>query len=79
MKTLTLKIDDTLHAQINALARRRRTTRSTAVRDALRKCLNQEKGSSAGSAFDLAKDLAGCLSGPPDLSVKKSHMRGFGR
>ena len=33
----------------------------------------------AATAFSLAKDLAGCVSGPADLSVNKAYLRGFGR
>lgn len=32
----------------------------------------------AATAFSLAKDLAGCVSGPTDLSVNKNYLRGFG-
>ena len=32
----------------------------------------------AATAFSLAKDLAGCVSGPVDLSVNKAYLRGFG-
>ena len=30
------------------------------------------------TAFSLAKDLAGCVSGPTDLSVNKAYLRDFG-
>jgi hypothetical protein len=36
-------------------------------------------GLAAASALSLAKDLAGCVSGPPDLSVNKDYLRGFGK
>lgn len=32
----------------------------------------------AATAFSLAKDLAGCVSGPTDLSVNKNYLRGCG-
>lgn len=32
----------------------------------------------AATAFSLAKDLAGCVSGPMDLSVNNAYLRGFG-
>lgn len=32
----------------------------------------------AATAFSLAKDLAGCVPGPTDLSVSKAYLRGFG-
>jgi hypothetical protein len=30
------------------------------------------------SAYDLAKDLLGCIDGPPDLSTNKAYFEGFG-
>lgn len=31
------------------------------------------------SAFDLARDLAGCLNGPPDLSTNPQYFEDFGK
>lgn len=33
----------------------------------------------APSAFDLARDLAGCLDGPADLSTNPQYFEGFGQ
>lgn len=79
MKTLTLKLDESLCAKVVALAKRRGTTRSSVVRDAIKACLEEQKGGPVGSALALAKDLAGCLTGPADLSTNRVHSRGFGR
>lgn len=79
MKTLTLKLDDALCAQVGALAKRRGTTKSAVVRDAIKACLDQRHRSPLGSARALAKDLAGCVTGPADLSTNRAHLRGFGR
>jgi len=32
-----------------------------------------------GSCLDLAKDLAGCVKGPEDLSFNKKRMGGYGQ
>jgi predicted transcriptional regulator len=79
VKTLTFKLDDALCAQVVALAKRRRMTQSAVVRDAIKAALEKRKGAPVGSALALAKDLAGCVTGPADLSTKKAHLGGFGR
>jgi len=79
VKILTLKLDGSLYARVVALAKRRGTTQSAVVRDAIKAALDKHKRPYVGSALDLAKDLAGCVTGPADLSTKKTHLRGFGR
>jgi hypothetical protein len=79
VKTLSLKLEDALYARVLAAAKRRGTTQSDVVRDALLARLEPTRGGVTGSALDLAKDLAGCVTGPPDLSTNKAHLRGFGR
>ncbi len=79
MKTLSLKLDDALYARVLAVAKRRGTTQSDVVRDAILARLEPRLGTVVGSALDLAKDLAGCVTGPADLSTNKAHLRGFGR
>lgn len=79
MKTLSLKLDDALYARVLAVAKQRGATQSDVVRDAILARLEPMKGKLAGSALDLAKDLAGCVTGPPDLSTNKARLRGFGR
>lgn len=79
MKTLTLKVDDALCAKVGALAKQRGTTQSAVVRDAIKACIEKRRGAPLGSALALAKDLAGCVTGPADLSANKARLRGFGR
>jgi len=79
VKTLTLKLDDSLYAKVVALAKRHGTTQSSVVREAITACLEAHRGTPVGSALELAKDLAGCVTGPADLSTNKAHLRGFGR
>jgi predicted transcriptional regulator len=79
VKTLTVKVPEVLDARLSALARRRRVKRSAIVRRALARYLSQGDAGDAGSFLELAGDLAGCVSGPRDLSVGERHMRGYGR
>ncbi len=79
MKTLTFSLDEALYAKVLSLSKRRKTTRSEVVREALNTCLEKGSGSSKESAFELANDLAGTVAGPRDLSANKIHLKGFGR
>lgn len=79
MKTLSVKLDDALYARVLAVAKRRGATQSEVVRDAILADLEVPRGKRVGSALDLAKDLAGCVTGPPDLSTNQARLRGFGR
>lgn len=79
MKTLTLRLDEALYAKVLSLSKRRKVTRSEVVREALALCFEKDNGSSQGSAFEVAHDLAETVAGPADLSVNKIHLKGFGR
>ncbi len=79
MKSLSLKLPDALDAKLAAVARKRHASKSAVVREALEAYIAHGGKVIPGSALDLAKDLAGCLEGPGDLSYNKRYMRGFGR
>jgi len=78
MKTLSLKVHHALDAKLAALAKQHGTTKSAVVREAVEAYARGNGGLAAASAFSLAKDLAGCVSGPMDLSVNKEYLRDFG-
>lgn len=77
MTTISLKLPDDMAARLDALARRRKMSRSELMREALAAILDGSPG--RASIDDLAGDLVGSLAGPGDLSTNKKHMRGFGR
>jgi len=79
VKTITVKVEESLHTQLTALAKRRKTTRSILIREALRTCLEGNAELKASSSLALAQDLAGCVKGPRDLSTNPAHMKNFGR
>jgi hypothetical protein len=80
MKTLSLKVPDGLAARLGAVARKRRTSKSVLVREALEAYLVRGVSAQPGSFLDLAQDLAGCLDGGPgDLAHNKKHLEGYGR
>ncbi len=79
MKSVSLKLPSALAAKLTATAKRRRTTKSAVVRDALDKYLNGKPPAKATkSVLELAGDLIGRLEGPGDLSYNPKYMQGFG-
>ena len=79
MKTLSLKLPDALEARLTGRASQTGRTKSELVREALIEFFRKENDGGAGSCFDLARDLAGCVEGPRDLSSNPRHLRGYGR
>ena len=79
MKTLSVKLPDGLDATLAAVARRRRMTKSAVARKALESALRESATQKVGSALELASDLVGCVTGAPDLSTNKRHLKTFGR
>ena len=79
MRTITVKLPEPLAARLRVTVRKRNSTQSTVVREALEAHLGQSLASGAGSGLDLVRDLAGSVKGPPDLSTNRRHLRGYGR
>jgi hypothetical protein len=77
-RTLTVKIPRPLAARLSARVRKRQTTQSAVVREALERYL-QDGFDGPDSFLSLASDLVGSISGPVDLSSNRKHLRGFGR
>jgi hypothetical protein len=78
MPTITCKVSPDLAARLTAASRARRTTKSVVVREILEAQLSRRAGRQELRAYDLVKHLAGCLSGPRDLSHHRRHMEDFG-
>ncbi|HEV3073692.1 MAG TPA: ribbon-helix-helix protein, CopG family [Thermoanaerobaculia bacterium] len=79
MKTLSLKLTPTLSRELEALALRRGMSKSCLVREALARYLFSGSRVSRGSFLERARELAGCVEGPSDLSVNAEHLQGYGR
>ena len=77
MRILSLKLPDALFAKLTTIAQVRGESRSALVREAIRAMIDGT--GSEGSCLDLARDLVGCMEGPPDLSISEDHMRGYGQ
>jgi Arc/MetJ-type ribon-helix-helix transcriptional regulator len=79
MKTISLKLPDSLHAKLVRLAKNRKRTKSDVVREALEQMLNGTSRARSISALDLAGDLVGSCKGPGDLSTNPKYLERFGR
>ena len=79
MKTLTLKLPEILEARLETLARKNGLSRSEIVRRALVAYFSRDDVSDSGSFLDLARDLAGSVEGPSDLSTSKAYFERYGK
>ena len=81
MKTLTVRLPESLVAQIESESRRRRISKSDLVRERLTRQVPSAEGTS--SPLDSIADLIGSVDGlPRDLSArKKAYLKatGYGR
>jgi Arc/MetJ-type ribon-helix-helix transcriptional regulator len=81
MKTLTVRLPDSLVAQIEAEARERNLSRSEVVRERLIRGAPAKQPRPA--TVEAIADLIGSIDGlPSDLSARKKHylrMTGYGR
>jgi len=74
MRTISLKIPESLERELDGLADRRHTTRSAILREAVSGLARHKDRSAA----DLAGELVGSLHGSADLSTNPAHLRGYG-
>jgi Arc/MetJ-type ribon-helix-helix transcriptional regulator len=79
MRTITVKLPEPLAARLRVTVRKRSSTQSAVVREALEAHLGPRSATGSGSGLDLVRDLVGSVSGPPDLSTNRRHLRGYGR
>ena len=79
MKTLSIKLPDSLAAMLESAVASHRKTRSELMREALEAYLSKNRGARADSFLAAAHDLAGIAKGPRDLSTNKAHLKDFGR
>jgi len=79
MPTITLKLPKALAARLRTAVAQRRVTQSALVREAIEGQLEGGRRPQSPSCLDLARDLAGLLAGPSDLSSARKHLRGYGR
>ena len=74
MRVVSFKLPKGLDRELTELARRRSSSRSSVLRDALDLFARGPKR----SVTSAAGDLVGSLNGPRDLSAPAKHMSGYG-
>ncbi len=79
MKTLTLKLPNSLETRLNFKAKESGLSKSEIVREALLNYLMDDKKAQTGSFLELAKDLAGSVEGPIDLSENEKYLEDYGQ
>jgi predicted transcriptional regulator len=79
MKTVALKLPVELLTKIERAANRRGETKSAVMRAVLEEFFAEQAKETTGSCLDLARDLAGCVQGPEDLSTNPIHMEDYGK
>lgn len=79
MKTISLKVPDTLDSRLAEEAQRRRTSKSAVVIQCVEKMLLAPRKDQGASCLDLAGDLAGSLSGPRDIATNPKYLEDFGQ
>jgi hypothetical protein len=79
MKTVSLRVPESLDRKLAAAARRRRIGKSVLLREALERYLSQRQAVHGRSFLEFARDLVGCVkSAPADLSGNRKHLDGYG-
>ncbi|MCG8555810.1 MAG: ribbon-helix-helix domain-containing protein [Proteobacteria bacterium] len=75
MRTVSFKLPEHLDEVLSELARRRGSSRSALVREALEALASGERPGVTAAADALVKPVTG----PADLSTKDRHLVGYGR
>ena len=82
MKARSLKLSKYLEDALTEFASARGTSSSAVVREALEQYLGTAADGTrkdAGSFAAAASELAGCVTGPADLSCSTRHMAAYGQ
>jgi len=74
MRTITVKLPEELDRKLGELARRRKASQSTIIREAIEALTSQQRL----SVTSAAGGLVGSLHGPADLSTSSEHFSGYG-
>ena len=75
MRTVSFKLPEALDDALSDLARRRRSSRSALVREALEVLASGNRR----SVTAVVDELIGARDGPTDLSTNPKHLSGYGK
>jgi Ribbon-helix-helix protein, copG family len=76
MKTLTVKLPESLAMWLSRRAKELGRPQAELVRDALDRA---RRGGDSASCHDLLLDVCGVVNGPANLSTKQKYFDGFGK
>lgn len=81
MKIRSIKLSKAMDRSLRERASKLNISSSSVLREALGEYLADDRASTRTerSVGALAADLAGCTSGPTDLSTNPDHLDGYGR
>ena len=79
MKTISLKLSETLDSRLNGVAKLRDTSKSEIIREAIESFLGDQQTATQLSFQQAAGELLGSLDGPADLASNPKHLKGYGR
>lgn len=76
---ITCKVSERMAAQLDAVAREERLSKSAGLREALEARLKAKHRAGKVRAYELVKHLCGVIhGGPTDPATNPEHLRGFG-
>lgn len=75
MRTVSFKLPEQLDDALSEMARRRNSSRSALVREALQALATDDRR----SVTAIVDERVGALDGPRDLSTNPKHMKGYGK
>jgi len=78
MKSISLKLPETLYGDLESLAEHKGVSKSALVREALLDLCRRQGAPTRGSALAQLEDLAGSIDGPEDLSFNRAYFEDLG-
>jgi len=78
-RTISVKLPSRLAARLSATVKKRQTTQSAIVREALEGHLSGRASEAEPSFLEVAQEYVGSIEGPRDLSSNKRRLAGYGR
>lgn len=77
MRTISIRLDDSLYDRLTQAARRIGITKSTLVRGALDRALANDISQPTPSAYDLASALCSSVEGPGESVLERTALLGL--
>jgi Arc/MetJ-type ribon-helix-helix transcriptional regulator len=79
-EVVVVRLPKSLNARLKGLAKRRRSSKSSVIRDLLETHPSTRDAGRPAALLELAGNLIGSVKGgPADLSTNKKYMEGYGR